>query len=380
MEGEMLTAIAPALIAAIGYISLITWLYLGWRRLRPCDTDRSIPQTRISIIIPARNEEKNIQQCLEGIYNQDYDKSLFEVIVVDDHSGDYTSQLVKEISGKYSELAISLLNLTSTEGKKAAIQLAMQSTSGTLILSTDADCQHPPGWISRMVRCFEQEDPVFLSGPVLLRSEGGLLGTFQELEFMSLVASGAGAIGAGTPIMCNGANLGFSAAAWRQLQGDAMKSLTASGDDVFMMLAMKEKFGAGRIAFVKDAMAVCQAKAAETLSNFMHQRLRWVSKSRFYRDPFLITSSMIVLMMNLGIIAYAFAGLWNAGFTYISLSLLLVKTFAEFPLLLSFSRFAGKKSLLWFIPLVAPLVVVYTTLTAIAGNLVNVGWKGRKVR
>jgi len=52
------------------------------------------PQTSFSIIIPARNESNNIVGCLQSILNNNYPKDLYEIIVIDDHSTDNTSELV----------------------------------------------------------------------------------------------------------------------------------------------------------------------------------------------------------------------------------------------------------------------------------------------
>ena len=380
MEIEFLPVIIPALIAAAGYASVIAWFYRGWNKSRSCAAPALPAGIPVTVIIPARNEAHCILNCLEGMLHQDYDGALMEVIVADDHSDDTTARLVNSFAEQHPELSLTLLAVTTGSGKKAAIQQAMKRAAGALILTTDADCRHPASWITTMAGCFKQENPVFLSGPVVLSSDGGVLGMFQETEFMSLAASGAGSIGAGTPVMCNGANLGFSALAYRQLQADAMKNQTASGDDVFLMLAMKEKFGPGRILFVKTAGAVCEAQAAPTLRDYLNQRLRWVSKSRIYRDPFLIGTAIIVLAMNLGIFALAMAGFWETGLFFISLFLLIVKTLADIPLLVSYIRFTGKKIQRLHICWIIPAVVIFTTVVAIAGNLVNVTWKGRKVR
>src|SRR5688500_17021379 len=59
-----------------------------------CDGDSLREPVRLSVIIPARNEEKNILRCLQSINNQTYPSSSFEVIVVNDHSTDDTTAIV----------------------------------------------------------------------------------------------------------------------------------------------------------------------------------------------------------------------------------------------------------------------------------------------
>ncbi|MBK6965687.1 MAG: glycosyltransferase [Bacteroidales bacterium] len=377
MEIESLPVFYTSLAIVLVYISIIGRLTYGWLKLEQCEIIGSLPVTMVSIIIPVRNEESAIGRCLSGLLMQEYPGQLMEIIVIDDHSVDATLEIVRGIAGNSPEIRISVLSLTLEEGKKAAIQLAVKFASGSLILCTDADCIHPHTWVGSMVNCFENRNPVFISGPVLLHSGNDFFGRFQEVEFMSLVASGAGAIGVHTPIMCNGANLGFSAEAYRSLKTDAMKSSLASGDDVFLMLAMKEAYGAKKILFVKNKAAIVTADAADSIAGLLRQRFRWASKSKAYRDGFLILTAVSVFAMNALIVATALAGLFDYKFLFLLLMLFIIKLAADLPLLILFGEFAGKKRLTWFIPIALPVVALFTTVSAVAGNLGNVKWKGR---
>lgn len=367
-----------SLIIVCGYAGILAWFTRGWYRLEMCELKAEHPSTTVTIIVPARNEESFIRQCLEGLIAQDFPGQLFEIIVVDDHSNDSTLQIVRDIAQFTDRIKLRVYSLSEAEGKKAAIKLAMKFATGTLVLCTDADCSHPKGWVSAMVKCFELESPVFISAPVLLKSNGRFFGLFQELEFMSLIASGAGAIGSGTPVMCNGANLGFSSKAYKNLRDDAMKADLSSGDDVFLMLSMKKAFGSSKIAFAKNKDAIVIAQAARTMSGLVKQRLRWVSKSHAYRDAFLIFTALSVMSMNSVIVVAFVAGFFSPGYFWLFSGILLLKILLDFPLLVSFARFAGEQKKAWLIPLIQPLVVLFTTFSAIAGNLVKVSWKGRK--
>src|SRR6185295_13443010 len=80
---------------AVTYALLILLSWLGWKRIKYFEHAGSQLQTRVSIIIPARNEEKNIINCLDAIAKQSYPQQLTEIIVSDDHSDDQTTALVK---------------------------------------------------------------------------------------------------------------------------------------------------------------------------------------------------------------------------------------------------------------------------------------------
>jgi biofilm PGA synthesis N-glycosyltransferase PgaC len=379
MEDESLSVICISLVIFLLYVSIIGRISYGWLKQRYSENSGSLPRTMVSIIIPVRNEESGIGRCLSGLLMQDYPGQLMEIIVVDDHSVDDTLEIVRRIAVNSSDIRISVLSLTLSEGKKAAIQLAVKCASGSLILCTDGDCTHPATWVGSMVNVYEKEQPAFISGPVLLKPGVGFFSLFQEIEFMSLVASGAGAINAGYPIMCNGANLGFTAEAYRNLEPDAMKPGLSSGDDVFLMLAMKRAYGAEKILFVKNKAAIVTAYAPKTIAGFLKQRLRWVSKSKAYRDGFLILTAVSVFAMNALFLAFAFAGLFYLKYLLLCLSIFVIKLAADLPLLISFADFAGKRRLIWFIPIAQPFVALFTVISAIAGNLGSVTWKGRKV-
>ncbi|MHC1777274.1 MAG: glycosyltransferase [Lentimicrobium sp.] len=379
MAIESLPVFYISLAIVLVYVAIIGRLFFGWMKLSLCENIGSLPVTMVSIIIPVRNEKSSIGRCLSGLLIQDYPGQLMEIIVVNDHSVDDTLEIVRRIAGNSNEIRISELSLTLSEGKKAAIQSGVKFASGSLILCTDADCSHPVTWVGSMVNCFESRDAVFISGPVLLKPGVGFFSLFQEVEFMSLLASGAGAIGAGNPIMCNGANLGFTAEAYQNLEPDAMKTGLSSGDDVFLMLAMKRTYGAEKILFVKNKAAIVTADAPKTIAGFLKQRLRWVSKSKAYRDGFLILTSVSVFAMNALFLATALAGLFNFKYLLFFLLIFIIKLAADLPLLISFADFAGKKRLAWFIPIAQPVVALLTTISAIAGNLGIVKWKDRKV-
>jgi chlorobactene glucosyltransferase len=98
----------------------------------------------VSVLVPARNEENNIGQCVRSLLNQDYPD--FEVLVLDDNSTDGTWEVISEIASEDERLNI-------IKGKKlpdgwfgkhwACHQLA-QAAGGELFLFTDADTRHHP--------------------------------------------------------------------------------------------------------------------------------------------------------------------------------------------------------------------------------------------
>ena len=95
----------------------------------------SVAEAPVTVIIAARNEEKNIDACLRSLVGNGL-PAFAEVIVVDDHSNDGTARIIMKWSDKIP--AIQLLKNRGEAGKKNAISEAMKIAKGELILFTDA--------------------------------------------------------------------------------------------------------------------------------------------------------------------------------------------------------------------------------------------------
>jgi len=122
-----------------------------WKRLpRP-----QLPT--VSVILPARNEEANIEKCLRSILASDYPE--FEVIVVDDRSEDRTAAILARIA-KGDDRVVPVAGQKLPEdwyGKPWACWQGYQASEGDLLLFTDADTKHGPELLARAVAALETE-------------------------------------------------------------------------------------------------------------------------------------------------------------------------------------------------------------------------------
>jgi len=139
---------------------------LGSRRHRAARAALDAP--RLSVLVPARNEERNLAACLESLLSQDY--PAFEVIVLDDGSADRTAEIAREIAveGRVRVLA-GAPPPSGWIGKNWACHQLAAAASGRLLLFVDADTRHHPRTLSDAVAALQSEDVDFLS--VLSRQE-----------------------------------------------------------------------------------------------------------------------------------------------------------------------------------------------------------------
>ncbi len=303
-------------ILSSAYLVLIVYFIRGWKKI-PSIESKKLKETppSVSIIIALHNEEKNAASLLNSLIKQSFKN--FELILVDDFSTDNTLKILQENIAGFSNAKI--ISLHNHQGKKKAIAEGVKQSTGELIITTDADCTHTEGWIESIVAYYYETKADLISAPVTMSGKGTLFDALQEIEFTSLNASGAGAIGAGKPIMCNAANMAFTRGAWEQSKNE-IRFETASGDDVFLLLSVK-KHG-GKIYFLKNSDALVTTGTKLSLKSFFRQRIRWSSKAKYYTDKDIVITSIVifgisfsqVLMLLLLFIHSTYALVWMVIF------------------------------------------------------------------
>ena len=118
---------------------------------------------RVSVLIPARNEEANIGACVEGLLAQLYDD--FEILVLDDQSTDRTGAIIKKLSQQYPKVqAIRGQPLPSGwTGKNWACHQLSEYASGEILIFTDADNRPAPNAIANSIAYMQKLELGLLS-------------------------------------------------------------------------------------------------------------------------------------------------------------------------------------------------------------------------
>ena len=111
---------------------------------------------KISIVIPAHNEEGNVvlvHQKIKEVFDG-LDDYGFEIIFVNDGSRDKTQQKLEELSAKYDE--VKFIEFSRNFGHQPAVKAGMDNAFGNAVISMDGDLQHPPEMIPEMIRKWEE--------------------------------------------------------------------------------------------------------------------------------------------------------------------------------------------------------------------------------
>ena len=154
----IILAINIGILACWAYfLVLITWSISKSPKLEWSARYRIKSKPKISIIVPARNEEKIISKCLQSLLSQDYDN--YEVIAIDDSSTDKTLSIISELSKKNPRLILVKTPPRPDDwiGKNWACFQGYQKSSGEILLFTDADTVHRSDALSSAVNTMEHD-------------------------------------------------------------------------------------------------------------------------------------------------------------------------------------------------------------------------------
>ncbi|WP_185957520.1 glycosyltransferase [Saccharicrinis carchari] len=331
----------------------------------------STEKTSLSCVIAFRNEEAHLTKLIEGLKKQQ--NVSFEVVLIDDHSTDNSFALANKLT---ADLPTFTVLKNKGWGKKAALANGVAASRFDYLVFTDADCIHPQNWLANMAHYFNSSSALLLVGPVRLTKPTNFFEYFQAFDFLSLVTSAAGAIGASRPIMCNGANLAVYKDLWLAAQS-SLKEEWASGDDIFLLQYCKAH--KKNIAFVNSHHAIVQTYPEPKLSAFLQQRARWASKSKGYTDNFTLLVAWTVLLVNLFILALPLLFLLYIPLSFGLLALYIIKITLDYHLIKRGAYFFKMKlntgSYLG-IAFIYPLYIIASVLWAFFGNNT---WKNRKI-
>lgn len=368
-----------SLLLTFLYAFLVLFLRSGWLKIPPFQKANITPSTKVSILIAARNEEDKIHLTIEDILAQNYPKELFELIIVDDHSTDTTSQII----ANYAQQGVILIKLNEKEPlnsyKKKAIAEAIQISKGELIITTDADCRMGKNWLSTIVNYYDQNNYNLISSPVIYFEERSLFERLQTLEFLYLIGLGAAGIGNKVPSTCNGANLAYKKEVFIKLDGFKGIDDLASGDDELFLHKVALAYP-GSIGFCKAEDAIVYTHGKATVKEFIQQRKRWASKSVKYKDKKIMFLAIAIWLFNVSLAANLILGLFFPDLLKLVFVQFVIKFIAELFYLEPLTTFAKRKSLLYYLTFLTFLHVAYFIYIGLAGNSGKYHWKGRMVK
>lgn len=226
-----------------------------------------------TVIVAARDEEENIQRCLDSLGNLEYPEGKLEVLIVDDRSTDRTGEIIDIFISE----RINFHKIIPDEpqgkmvGKVNALATAIREATGEIILTTDADCIVEPTWVKTIASCY-QEDVGMVDSYTTQEANNSFDG-MQAIDFIYLLLVAGGTINLNVPISCIGNNMSFRKKAYEEFGG--YEKLPFSVTEDFTLLRAIHKLKKYKIIFPLDKEALVTSLPCTSWKSLYRQKKRW---------------------------------------------------------------------------------------------------------
>ncbi len=157
---------------------------LGRIKLDPAPLKR---KPRLTVIIPAYNEEETIGQTVDSVIASDYPADKMEVILVDDGSADGTLSIMRSYSKRHPRLVKVIAK--ENGGKGTALNAALAVAKGDLIATLDSDSYVEPDALSKMTGFFRDGNTAAVTSVLKVAKPGNFLQQMQRVEYLVTVFS-----------------------------------------------------------------------------------------------------------------------------------------------------------------------------------------------
>lgn len=272
----------PVVILAV-YTAFALWLLSGLKKAieKQPPPQKPVEETPFSIIIAARNEEKNLGKNLSYLVAQKYLPENYEIIVVADRCTDKTVEIVKEQKSKFKNLE--LIEVKEVQPgispKKNALKKGIEKTKYSHLILMDADSFAGENYLATFNQHFSAGNEVVVNFNKF-HIKKNFLHTYllpERLLAWSVAASG---VGHKRPFLCFGGSWGYTREIFRKVGGFDQIITSLSGDDDLLIYLMGK---------LNTPMSVCLnpkgwvlTELPDTLKTYIRQRRRHHSAGKFY--------------------------------------------------------------------------------------------------
>jgi cellulose synthase/poly-beta-1,6-N-acetylglucosamine synthase-like glycosyltransferase len=358
--------IVLVLIYAVVFLTLIIF----WNKKD--NVQKKIEQIPVSVIIPFRNEEKNLRECIDGILNQNYNQQLIEIICVNDHSIDNSLTILSS----YNNIRIISLS-NNKSGKKAALSTGIKASKNELLIFRDADTSSDPNWLVSLMSKQAENDCDFLIAPVKFKTKHTFLGAIQILEHLAVSFTGAAMAKFGKPILCNGANLLVKKSAFYHVNGFESHQLISSGDDVFLMNSFIQSNK--KLEYIHSLDAVVSCEAEQSFFSFLSQRIRWVTKNKHNKNTYNFIIAFLIVVINYGLVFSGISVLLNSDYLNFFYWYSVIKLSIDSILLTKSAWHFKQLTMLCWLPVFFCVFAFEIIIILTLALFIHPKWKGRNI-
>ncbi len=262
----------------VPYLGLMLLVVIGMFRRPPARDRQDLPS--VSVIVPARDEERNLEANLAALADQRYDGEL-EFVIVDDRSTDGTRAIIERYAASDARFRLEVVHEPSRRlsPKVNAVERGILASRGDVILASDADCRYRPDWVDAMVSYFAP-DVAMVVGYVESSRRGearSWLRRFESADWFTLMLTSRSLSRFGWKFASSANNLAYRRSAFDAVGGFGVAGRAPSGDEDLLTQAMR-RLPDMRVVFADAPAARVVTAAAPSTRVLLRQRRRWVSR------------------------------------------------------------------------------------------------------
>ncbi|MFM8568332.1 MAG: glycosyltransferase [Candidatus Kapaibacterium sp.] len=360
-------------IALFTYTVRSVFFIIGAARERGRTRVDDIAEPSVSVVVPARNEEGNIEACVMSLLDIDYPADKLQIIVVDDRSTDRTAAVLSSMRERFGRLHIVTIRHDgekNLQGKAGALDVGIGHATGDIVLLTDADCRVHAEWVRSHVR--QYADPmVGLVCANTLVTGTSFFARIQAVEWYSLNTMASAAFAFEQYLGCYGNNMSVRRSVYGEIGGYPAIPFSVT-EDLALLQAVAAKGYSARYVCTPESSV--RTLALRTMAEYTAQHRRWTmgAQKLGFRAVVFVASSLALWGGILASVAYAE---WSW-----LLIILGVRILEDVLIILPSLRILRGTELL---PYTVPAVVFFTCLELSLPFLIidrTVEWKGQRFR
>jgi cellulose synthase/poly-beta-1,6-N-acetylglucosamine synthase-like glycosyltransferase len=267
----------------------------------------------ISILIAARNEEKNIDRCLEALARLNYPASHFEVLIGNDQSEDTTGLLTEKFIKDHRNFKLISIQsqLGNAKGKANVLAQLAHHAKGEFYFITDADISVPENWIREMLSYYKPGLGI-VSGLSLINDKS-ILSQFQNLEWIFAFGMVKVSSEVNIPVSAIGNNMFITKEAYWSTGGYEKISFSVTEDLELFRETLKKGWEYKNLA---NEGVLSYSKPMLSFAKILSQRKRWMQGAVQLPLPmvvFLSLQSIFFPVILLTLVFYPLEGivLWT---------------------------------------------------------------------
>lgn len=271
-------------VSLAGWIVRITWgvffispLLLGFLTIGFLLNKKTIKakshSLKVTVLVSARNEEKDFPSCIDSLLSLEYPKELLQIILVNDRSEDSTKDIINKYASKNEHvIALHTENMPEThlEAKARGIAWGMKHATGDWVFITDADGEVNPLWLSHSLSVID-ENTGMIGGAIVVKPEG-FQGKLERATWAYVQMFNLGMSGWGVPFACVGPNMAIRRDIYEQAGGLENAEFCIAEDLALLKMVENSK---SKIITPVSPETTISIKQVPSFKHYLSQLRRW---------------------------------------------------------------------------------------------------------